>query len=140
MSAETKEVGQQYVNQWQLRCHTTREKQTKEQQCEIRQQQNTEDDVFSVPTVDRMFTTTPLSDHVQDHMPSRLHQPQRVGADAKIHRLLLFLFLYFLVRRCFFFALREPHFVPAGGLSALFKSESDPKSVFRVQGCLRLRV
>ena len=34
-------------------------------------------EVFSVPTVDRMFTTTQLSDHVQDHMTSRLHQPQK---------------------------------------------------------------
>ena len=36
--------------------------------------------VFSVPIVDRMFTTTHLSNHVHDNMTSRLHQPQRVGA------------------------------------------------------------
>ena len=33
--------------------------------------------VFSVPTLDRMFTTTHLSDHVHDHMTSRQHQPQQ---------------------------------------------------------------
>ena len=43
--------------------------------------------VFSVLTVDRMFTTTPLSDHVQDHMISRQHQPQRVATlGIKAHR------------------------------------------------------
>ena len=36
--------------------------------------------VFLVPTVDRMFTTRHLSDHVQDNMTSRLHQQQRLGA------------------------------------------------------------
>ena len=35
--------------------------------------------VLPVPTSDRMFTTTHLSDHVQDNMTSRLRQPQRVG-------------------------------------------------------------
>ena len=34
---------------------------------------------------DSMFTTTHLSDHVQDHMTSRLHQPQRVGALRSHH-------------------------------------------------------
>ena len=36
--------------------------------------------VLSVQTVDRMFTTTHLSDHVQDYMTSRLHKLERVGA------------------------------------------------------------
>ena len=34
-----------------------------------------------------MCTTTHLSDHVQDHMTSRLHQPQRVGALLWCHPL-----------------------------------------------------
>ena len=36
--------------------------------------------ILCFPAFDRMFTTTHLSDHVQDHMTSRLHQPERVGA------------------------------------------------------------
>ena len=38
--------------------------------------------IFSVPTVERMFTTTQL---FHDDMISRLHQPQRVGALFSCH-------------------------------------------------------